>query len=410
LVVDAALTATTQFSFGHLRQFPVDGTVLQAEPSATFWTVNGNCRTAGQSGGATPVVATDFGVNAVPVCTLPPAVPGASTAVTAAVSGTRASVRWTAPSNNRSPHTHYTVTASPGAKTVNVSGTNATIAGLSAGTYTFRVRATNGVGVGPWSSASNAITIATVATSGGPSGGYWMLGADGTVYAFGNAPRLGSAGGPAVAIAARADGRGYWTVDAAGDVSPFGTAAGHGGNPAMHAGETVSTISATPSGNGYWLFTNRGQAFPYGDAHFYGDMSGTVLNGPVIASVATPTGHGYYMVGSDGGVFSFGDAHFHGSTGNMRLNRPIVGIAPTPNNHGYWLVASDGGVFAFRAPFHGSMGATHLNKPVNGLVAYGNGYLMVANDGGVFDFSNKAFAGSLANTPPPAPIIGIAAT
>jgi ribosomal protein L24E len=135
-----------------------------------------------------------------------------------------------------------------------------------------------------------------------------------------------------------------------------------------------------------------------------------VLNGPIVASVATPTGHGYYMIGSDGGVFSFGDAHFHGSTGSMRLNRPVVGIAPTPDNRGYWLVASDGGVFAFSAPFHGSMGSVRLNKPVNGLVAYGNGYLMVASDGGVFDFSNKAFVGSLANNPPLAPIIGIAAT
>jgi hypothetical protein len=47
---------------------------------------------------------------------------------------------------------------------------------------------------------------------------------------------------------------------------------------------------------------------------------------------------------------------------------------------------------------------------VNGLVAYGSGYLMVASEGGVCDFSNKAFVGSLANTPPTAPIIGIATT
>ena len=55
------------------------------------------------------------------------------------------------------------------------------------------------------------------------------------------------------------------------------------------------------------------------------------------------------------------------------------------------------------------MGGTPLNKSVNGLVAYGNGYLMVASDGGSFDFSNKAFLGSLANTPPTAPIVAVAA-
>jgi ribosomal protein L24E len=241
-----------------------------------------------------------------------------------------------------------------------------------------------------------------------PRSGYWMAGSDGRVFAFGKAGRLGSAFG-AVAIAARSVGDGYWVVDAAGDVSAFGKATDHGGSPALRPGEHVSTISATPSGNGYWLFTDRGRVFPFGDAHFYRDLSGTTLNGPIVASVATATGHGYYMVGSDGGVFSFGDARFHGSTGKRRLNRPVVGISPTPDNRGYWLVASDGGVFAFTAPFRGSMGGARLNRPVNGLVAFGNGYLMVASDGGIFDFSNKAFLGSLAGSPPAAPIIGIAA-
>jgi IPT/TIG domain len=242
-----------------------------------------------------------------------------------------------------------------------------------------------------------------------PRSGYWMLGADGHVYAFGNAINYGSAATFAVAIAARRDGTGYWIVDTEGTVNSFGAATYHGGRPPLQPGEQVSTISPTPSGNGYWLFTNRGRAFPYGDAHSYGDMTGVALNGPVIASAGTPTGHGYYMVGSDGGVFSFGDARFHGSTGGTRLNRPVVGISPTPDNRGYWLVATDGGVFAFDAPFRGSMGSVKLNRPVNGLVAYGNGYLMVASDGGIFDFSNKPFGGSLANNPPAAPIIGLTA-
>ncbi len=260
----------------------------------------------------------------------------------------------------------------------------------------------------PVASASVSVSPAVVAQHIARSG-YWMLASNGAVYAFGNAPKLGSAPGTAVAIAPRRDGGGYWTVDAAGNVSHFGAAGAHGGRPALRAGERVSTISATPAGNGYWLFTNRGRAFSFGDAHFFGDMSAAALNGPIVASVATPTGHGYYMVGSDGGVFSFGDARFHGSTGGIHLNRPVVGIAPTADNRGYWLVGSDGGVFAFNAPFRGSMGAIHLNQSVNGLVAYGNGYLMVASDGGVFTFSNKPFAGSLASNPPSSPVIGIAA-
>jgi hypothetical protein len=251
-----------------------------------------------------------------------------------------------------------------------------------------------------------AITAPVVARE---RSGYWMLGSDGRVFAFGNAPSLGSTAAPAVAFSARRDGRGYWIVDGAGNVRAFGNAPYRGGRPLLRPGEFVSTISGTPTGNGYWLFSTSGRAFAYGDAHFYGDMGGVRLNGPVIASIATPTGRGYYMVGSDGGVFSFGDARFHGSMGGAHLNRPIVGLSPTPDNRGYWLVAADGGVFAFGAPFRGSTGSLTLNEPVNGLVAYGNGYLMVASDGGVFNFSNKAFVGSLGDHPPAAPIVGIAA-
>jgi ribosomal protein L24E len=238
--------------------------------------------------------------------------------------------------------------------------------------------------------------------------GYWMLGADGVVYAFGGVGNFGATGTPAAAIAPRTDGAGYWIVDTAGNVRAFGTSTTHGAPPRLNAGEAVTTIAATPSGNGYWLFTNRGRAFALGDARWYGDMTGHPLNGGIVASAATSDGRGYYMVGSDGGIFSFGDAAFHGSMGAAHLNAPVVGIAPTPDGAGYWLVASDGGVFAFAAPFRGSMGSTRLNRPIDGMVAFGNGYLMVASDGGTFDFSNQAFYGSLGGNPPVHPVIGVA--
>ena len=289
-------------------------------------------------------------------------------------------------------------------------GTNgAKITLVAAGTCVVRADQGGNTAYSAAARVTRSFTVNAAVVEQQERSGYWMLGADGHVFAFGGAPGLGNAPGPAVALAALRDGTGYWVVDAAGNVLAFGKAAYRGGAPALRAGEVVSTISATPSGKGYWLFTQLGRAFAYGDAHFYGDMGNARLNGPIVASTATPTGRGYYMVGSDGGVFSFGDARFHGSMGSSHLNRPIVGLSPTPDNHGYWLVASDGGVFAFDAPFRGSLGNLSLNRPVNGLVAYGNGYLMVASDGGVFDFSDKRFAGSLGATPLAAPVIGIAA-
>ncbi len=287
-------------------------------------------------------------------------------------------------------------------------GTNgATVTLLKAGTCGLRADQPGNAtyGAAPPVTRQFPVTGPVVAS---PKSGYWMLGSDGRVYAFGSASDFGSAAAPAVAFSARHDGTGYWVVDAAGDVRAFGHAVFRGGTPPLPPGEHVSAMSSTPTGDGYWLFTTLGRVFAYGDAHFYGDLRAIRLNGPVVASIATPTGHGYYMVGTDGGVFSFGDARFHGSMGGAHLNRPIVGLSPTPDNQGYWLVASDGGVFAFGAPFRGSLGSTVLNQPVNGLVAFGNGYLMVASDGGVFDFSDRAFVGSLGNHPPAAPIVAIA--
>jgi len=262
-------------------------------------------------------------------------------------------------------------------------------------------------------------TTSTTAPPPAPTGtarsGYWMLGAGGSVYPFGDARSWGDAsallpaGHRAVDVEPTPSDHGYWVVDERGEVFAFGDASYRGGSPSLGGGEAVTSMSATPGGAGYWLFTNTGRVLAYGDAPFLGDMAGHALNGPVLGSVRTPSGRGYYMVASDGGIFSFGDAAFHGSMGDQRLNGPVVGLAPDPDGSGYWLVASDGGIFSFAAPFKGSMGAQRLNQPVIGMVAYGDGYLMVASDGGIFDFSSRPFRGSLGANPPARPVVAVAA-
>ncbi|MFI5040322.1 MAG: PQQ-binding-like beta-propeller repeat protein, partial [Acidimicrobiales bacterium] len=244
--------------------------------------------------------------------------------------------------------------------------------------------------------------------------GYWMLGANGSVYTFGDARYLGVARpvAPAVHLEPTPDAGGYWILDSGGHVYTFGDAGYFGGAAGRLAPfEVATSLSRTASGNGYWIFTNRGRALTFGDATFYGDMSGVALNGPVVGSVTTPSGNGYFMVATDGGVFTFGDAAFLGSMGATRLNAPVNSLVPTADGRGYWLVAGDGGIFTFGdAPFRGSMGAVRLNKPVIGMVRYGTGYLMVASDGGIFDFSELPFLGSLGANPPPWPIVGVAPT
>jgi hypothetical protein len=247
--------------------------------------------------------------------------------------------------------------------------------------------------------------------------GYWMLGADGKVWGFGDAKVLGDvvgrmpAGASAVHIEPTPDYGGYWINDDRGGVYAFGNAAPLGGinSSVLQAGEKVVSLSATPTGQGFWLFTTKGRVFAKGvGADNFGDLANTKLNGAVQSSVATPTGKGYYMVGSDGGVFTFGDAKFHGSTGNVKLNKPVMAVVPTRTGNGYWLVASDGGIFSFGsdAEFRGSQGDTKLNKPVVGMVRYGSGYLMVGSDGGIFNHSGSdaGFKGSLGANPPAIPI------
>src|SRR3954469_22835602 len=66
-------------------------------------------------------------------------------------------------------------------------------------------------------------------TAGAP-GGYWMIGADGTVYPFGEAKPLGNGptGANAVDLESTPSGQGYWILTDDGKVSPHGDATGFG--------------------------------------------------------------------------------------------------------------------------------------------------------------------------------------
>ncbi|MCL6104606.1 MAG: hypothetical protein M1483_03070, partial [Actinobacteria bacterium] len=270
---------------------------------------------------------------------------------------------------------------------------------------------------------------------------YWLTNSTGWVYPFG-ANYYGSMGDRALAaqivgIASTPDGKGYWLVGADGGVFSFGDAGFYGSLPkgpgglGIHPASSIVGIASTPDGKGYWLVSAHGGVFSFGDAGFYGSLPkgpgglGIHPAASIVGIASTPDGKGYWLAGKDGGVFSFGDGGFYGSLppgpGGLGIHpaASIVGIASTPDGKGYWLAGADGGVFSFgdSVPY-GSLPAieqtTNLNYPIVGIASTpdGKGYWLAGADGGVFSLGDAGFYGSLPSMGPTVhlnhPVVGVA--
>jgi hypothetical protein len=213
-------------------------------------------------------------------------------------------------------------------------------------------------------------------------GGYWLAGADGGVFTFGNANYYGSLGNthlnaPIVGIAPTPDGGGYWLVASDGGVFSFGDANFYGSMGGTRLNAPIVGIAVDAATGGYWLTASDGGVFAFHAAYF-GSMAGTQLAASVRFIQGTTDGRGYRLVAGDGGVFGFGDAQFYGSGTNLGVYG-WGALTPTPDNGGYWLatnfapngelnVASFGDATPYNERING--GATLTKSPVIAAATY----------------------------------------
>jgi hypothetical protein len=216
-------------------------------------------------------------------------------------------------------------------------------------------------------------------------GGYWLVASDGGVFTFGNAGFYGSIPGlglapaqsaspnrlnePIVGMVPSTDQKGYFMVGADGGVFTFGDAKFEGSCPGI-GGCAGAAVAVMPdgTGKGYWIVTSTGHVYSFGDATYHGAPGPQSV--PVTSAVRTPDGGGYWILLANGTVDAYGDAANLGSPSTGSGN-PATAIFTTSDGGGYWVAAANGAVYSFGdAPYKGGMNGTHLNGAIIGATGF----------------------------------------
>ena len=108
-------------------------------------------------------------------------------------------------------------------------------------------------------------------------------------------------------MAPTSDGGGYWLVAADGGVFASGTPTSSAPRVAAPRPRRSSASPRRPAARGYWLVAADGGVFAFGDADFLGSDPGRGIRTPAVGIIATGNGDGgYTVILSNGQVANYG--------------------------------------------------------------------------------------------------------
>jgi hypothetical protein len=85
-------------------------------------------------------------------------------------------------------------------------------------------------------------------------------------------------------MASSPTGKGYYLVGSDGGLFAYGDAVFYGSGLTSGSKAPIVGITTTPMGKGYWLVASDGAVFAFGDAQFLGSAGAAPLNKPIVGS------------------------------------------------------------------------------------------------------------------------------
>jgi len=192
----------------------------------------------------------------------------------------------------------------------------------------------------------------------------------------------------------REDGSGYWYLGTDGGVYAYGPGAiSYGGSGNTGLSDPFNAMDGPPGNVGYWTVTSTGKVYEFGNVSHYGDLYTIAVappSDPIKDIERSGDNLGYWLLGVYGDVYAFGSA-VHG--GNGTGGAGYVGFLDMSrrgtSNSEYWLLRSDGVVQNFGgAPHYGNAPTTNGIPVSIDSTASGNGYYILTTTGKVYTFGD----------------------